>query len=231
MRGSSGNCARPIGAGVPTSSQPPRTGVRPEAGVQSMWRRHVEPTMGRNDPCHCGSGKKYKQCCLGKDEETARAARAKAAAEAPAPSAEPARVRPRALPRTRRDSPGRRRRPTRTASEDEPPPQGRRQLGVTSCRLAAALALSRRPAPRAPQRSTTSTRRGLSTPTPVRNRRVTPASPGRLPRGQLQHRVRDRDRPRDRGAARDRGPPRSGRPGPPGDGRPGHREDRAGLSA
>jgi len=24
---------------------------------------------GRNDPCPCGSGKKYKQCCLRKDEE------------------------------------------------------------------------------------------------------------------------------------------------------------------
>ena len=46
---------------------------------------------------------------------------------------------------------------------------------------------------------------------------------------QLQHRVRDRDRPRDRGAARDRGPPRSGRPGPPGDGRPGHGADRQGA--
>ncbi|MEN8178766.1 MAG: SEC-C metal-binding domain-containing protein [Pseudomonadota bacterium] len=25
--------------------------------------------VGRNDPCPCGSGKKYKKCCLGKDEE------------------------------------------------------------------------------------------------------------------------------------------------------------------
>jgi hypothetical protein len=23
--------------------------------------------LGRNDPCHCGSGKKYKHCCLGKE--------------------------------------------------------------------------------------------------------------------------------------------------------------------
>jgi len=30
--------------------------------------------IGRNDPCPCGSGKKYKQCCLGKDEAAARAA-------------------------------------------------------------------------------------------------------------------------------------------------------------
>ena len=25
--------------------------------------------IGRNDPCPCGSGKKYKKCCLGKDRE------------------------------------------------------------------------------------------------------------------------------------------------------------------
>ncbi len=24
------------------------------------------PKVGRNDPCPCGSGKKYKKCCLGK---------------------------------------------------------------------------------------------------------------------------------------------------------------------
>ncbi len=24
---------------------------------------------GRNDPCSCGSGKKYKQCCLKKDQK------------------------------------------------------------------------------------------------------------------------------------------------------------------
>ncbi len=28
--------------------------------------------IGRNDPCHCGSGKKYKKCCLAKDEEEER---------------------------------------------------------------------------------------------------------------------------------------------------------------
>lgn len=25
---------------------------------------HAEPKVGRNDPCPCGSGKKYKKCCL-----------------------------------------------------------------------------------------------------------------------------------------------------------------------
>lgn len=25
--------------------------------------RHAEPKVGRNDPCPCGSGRKYKKCC------------------------------------------------------------------------------------------------------------------------------------------------------------------------
>ncbi len=25
--------------------------------------KRMEPKVGRNDPCHCGSGKKYKKCC------------------------------------------------------------------------------------------------------------------------------------------------------------------------
>jgi tetratricopeptide (TPR) repeat protein len=28
--------------------------------------------IGRNDPCHCGSGKKYKRCCLEEDQEGER---------------------------------------------------------------------------------------------------------------------------------------------------------------
>jgi hypothetical protein len=38
--------------------------------------------LGRNDPCHCGSGKKYKKCCLGKDASTAHAESATEAAPA-----------------------------------------------------------------------------------------------------------------------------------------------------
>jgi hypothetical protein len=34
--------------------------------------------LGRNDPCHCGSGKKYKKCCLEKDEAAALARQAQA---------------------------------------------------------------------------------------------------------------------------------------------------------
>ena len=62
--------------------------------------------------------------------------------------------------------------------------------------------------------------------TPARETAAAPTAGPAPPCRQLQHRVRDRDRPRDRGAARDRGPPRPGLPGPPGDGRPGHRADR-----
>ncbi len=29
---------------------------------------HDKPQVGRNDPCSCGSGKKYKKCCLLKEE-------------------------------------------------------------------------------------------------------------------------------------------------------------------
>ncbi len=38
--------------------------------------------IGRNDPCACGSGKKYKKCCMASDEAAAHAAR-------PAPPAAP----------------------------------------------------------------------------------------------------------------------------------------------
>jgi hypothetical protein len=45
------------------------------------------PALGRNDPCHCGSGRKYKVCCLAKDEAEARSARAQAAEAATADEA------------------------------------------------------------------------------------------------------------------------------------------------
>lgn len=32
--------------------------------VPSDSRAHFSPRVGRNDPCPCGSGKKYKKCCL-----------------------------------------------------------------------------------------------------------------------------------------------------------------------
>lgn len=45
---------------------------------------------GRNEPCPCGSGKKYKACCLAKDEAAEREGRAKAAAAEAAVPAEAA---------------------------------------------------------------------------------------------------------------------------------------------
>ncbi len=41
----------------------------------SVIQRTDEGLPGRNDPCHCGSGRKYKKCCLRSDEEALREAR------------------------------------------------------------------------------------------------------------------------------------------------------------
>jgi len=32
--------------------------------IQNNSIKRSEPKIGRNDPCPCGSGKKYKKCCL-----------------------------------------------------------------------------------------------------------------------------------------------------------------------
>lgn len=40
------------------------------AGAEGSPGREVPPKLGRNEPCHCGSGKKYKKCCATKDEES-----------------------------------------------------------------------------------------------------------------------------------------------------------------
>jgi hypothetical protein len=41
------------------AQQPPRVGGD-DAAVKTV--RRDEPKVGRNDPCPCGSGKKYKKC-------------------------------------------------------------------------------------------------------------------------------------------------------------------------
>ncbi|MFW6374707.1 MAG: SEC-C metal-binding domain-containing protein, partial [Guyparkeria sp.] len=56
---------------VSTFAEPdePAAPARPAApgqdGVEAPTRpvRRENPKIGRNDPCHCGSGKKYKHCC------------------------------------------------------------------------------------------------------------------------------------------------------------------------
>ena len=44
------------------------------------------PKPGRNEPCHCGSGNKYKKCCLAKDEAAERDSLVKAQARRDQPT-------------------------------------------------------------------------------------------------------------------------------------------------
>jgi len=41
-------------------NEPPQEAAKPQTFVKTG------PDVGRNDPCPCGSGKKYKKCCQGK---------------------------------------------------------------------------------------------------------------------------------------------------------------------
>jgi preprotein translocase subunit SecA len=41
-------------------TMPAQAGSPPQAGKRQPV--HAEPKVGRNDPCPCGSGKKYKHC-------------------------------------------------------------------------------------------------------------------------------------------------------------------------
>jgi preprotein translocase subunit SecA len=48
-------------------------GSAPASGeaAKPLTFRREEPKAGRNDPCPCGSGKKYKKCCMLKEEQAA----------------------------------------------------------------------------------------------------------------------------------------------------------------
>jgi hypothetical protein len=74
-----------------------------------MMTATTQPRPGRNEPCYCGSGKKYKHCHLPQDEAAAAEARAKAAAEAPAETPETAAVAPTSTraPKTQTNQPWR----------------------------------------------------------------------------------------------------------------------------
>lgn len=50
-------------------SQEERDGIRREWRKERDSQQAVSPhrNVGRNDPCPCGSGKKYKKCCWAKD--------------------------------------------------------------------------------------------------------------------------------------------------------------------
>jgi preprotein translocase subunit SecA len=53
-------------AGIPTPKSPQQAGLEQTAPPQkpvSTQQRFASEKVGRNDPCPCGSGKKYKKCC------------------------------------------------------------------------------------------------------------------------------------------------------------------------
>jgi hypothetical protein len=60
---------------------PPEVREQADAWLAEWKKRHAQgsvpvtrsPKIGRNDACPCGSGKKYKKCCLDADEATRRA--------------------------------------------------------------------------------------------------------------------------------------------------------------
>lgn len=52
-----------------------RIGLRDTAAFLGRWRSTTDPGVGRNQPCPCGSGRKHKQCCLGKPRRVALADR------------------------------------------------------------------------------------------------------------------------------------------------------------
>jgi len=50
-----------VKAGSPMEEAASYEGQLPEETAHTYKRE--EPKVGRNDPCPCGSGKKYKKCC------------------------------------------------------------------------------------------------------------------------------------------------------------------------
>ena len=40
--------------------------------IDALTLDSIFPAPGRNDPCHCGSGVKYKRCCCDSDQEVWR---------------------------------------------------------------------------------------------------------------------------------------------------------------
>ena len=55
----------------PSAKQTPKQNPKEESEKQAKEEGRPAPAspsskVGRNEPCPCGSGKKYKKCCLGK---------------------------------------------------------------------------------------------------------------------------------------------------------------------
>lgn len=48
----------------PDDFMSPQTVMPPQTFMPQQTVHYDQPKVGRNDPCPCGSGKKYKKCCL-----------------------------------------------------------------------------------------------------------------------------------------------------------------------
>src|SRR5262249_47526983 len=69
--GSAGAATSPAPAGSPARAGAGATGAaarEPQAASGSPQPVRAQPRVGRNDPCPCGSGKKYKKCHMPADE-------------------------------------------------------------------------------------------------------------------------------------------------------------------
>ena len=45
------------------AAAPPKSVAPNQTSKQTQVVKTEEQKIGRNDPCHCGSGKKFKHCC------------------------------------------------------------------------------------------------------------------------------------------------------------------------
>jgi SEC-C motif-containing protein len=87
--------------------------------LAALFAPREVPLLGRNEPCHCGSGRKYKKCCLEKDAGRLRSEReagpiatgTAVSARGPAANAGPPRANDARAPRARQGNLGRGRMP------------------------------------------------------------------------------------------------------------------------
>ena len=78
------SCLRPEPSAAPVVAGPALLSRAPGGSLPQYTRSMTAPTSarpGRNEPCHCGSGRKYKHCCLEKDAAQASAVSAEAAGQ------------------------------------------------------------------------------------------------------------------------------------------------------
>ncbi len=54
---------------IPAQQGIPQAAPKPQERQKPVTVRRETPKVGRNDPCPCGSGKKYKNCCMNKETE------------------------------------------------------------------------------------------------------------------------------------------------------------------